>query len=54
MEEQHRGSAEAEARESLAGALGREPLTLVDLLASDEGVDLEPRRLGLAARAPQL
>lgn len=54
--EQHRRSVEAEAREILAGALEREPLTLVDLLATDEGaeIDFEPERLGLTARAPEL
>ncbi len=54
--EQHRHSVEAEAREILAGALGREPLTLVDLLASDEGadIDFEPERLGMTARTPEL
>lgn len=50
--EQHRRSVEAEAREILAGALEREPLTLVDLLASDESADIEfePGRLGLTGR----
>ena len=54
--EQHRRSVEAEAREILADALEREPLTLVDLLASDEGadIDVEPERLGLTARAPDV
>lgn len=53
---QHRRSVEAEAREILAGALAREPLTLVDLLATDEGadIDFEPERLGLRARSPEL
>ena len=51
---QHRRSVEAEAREILADALEREPLTLVDLLASDEGadIDFEPERLGLTAHTP--
>lgn len=54
--EQHRRSVEAEAREILAGALAREPLTLVDLLSTDEGADIEfkPERLGLTARIPEL
>lgn len=54
--EQHRRSVEAEAREILTGALERKPLTLVDLLASDEGadIDFEPERLGLSARIPGL
>lgn len=54
--EQHRRSVEAEAREILADALEREPVTLVDLLGTDEGVDIEfePDRLGLTARTPDL
>lgn len=53
---QHRRSTEAEAREILAESLGRNPLTLVDLLASDDGADIEfePDRLGLSARQPDL
>jgi len=52
----HRQSVEAEAREILADALGREPVTLVDLLGSDEGADIEfePEHLGLTARIPDL
>ena len=52
----HRRSVETEAREILARALEREPLTLVDLLAANEGddIDLEPERLGLIARVPDL
>lgn len=54
--EQHRRSVEAEARQILADALEREPVTLVDLLASDEGadIDFEPERLGLTARTSDL
>lgn len=54
--EQHRRSVEAEAREILAGALEREPVTLVDLLGTDEdaGIEFEPERLGLTARTPDL
>jgi plasmid stability protein len=54
--EQHRRSIEAEAREILADALGRGPVTLVDLLSTDEGADIEfePERLGMAARTPDL
>lgn len=54
--QQHRRSAEAEARDILADALEREPPTLVDLLATDEGADIEfePERLGLSARTPDL
>lgn len=39
--EQHHRSAEAEAREILADALNREPVTLVDLLATEGGADIE-------------
>lgn len=54
--EQHHRSVEAEAREILADGLEREPVTIVDLLSTDEGVDIEfePERLGLAARTPEL
>ncbi|MAU82458.1 Arc family DNA-binding protein [Gordonia sp. Z-3] len=54
--EQHRRSVEAEAREILAEALEREPVTLVDLLSSDEGadIDFEPERLGLTVRSAEL
>lgn len=53
---QHDRNAEAEARAILSESLASEPLTLVDLLGSDEGVDIdfEPGRLGLTARAPEL
>lgn len=53
---QHHRSAEAEVRAILADALTREPVTLVDLLATDEGADIEfePGRLGLTARVPEL
>lgn len=54
--DQHRRSVEAEAREILADALEHEPVTLVDLLGTDEGADIEfaPERLGLTARTPDL
>lgn len=54
--QQHRRSAEAEAREILADALERQPVNLVDLLADDEGTDIEfePARLGLTDRSPDL
>ena len=54
--EQHQRSTEAEAREILAASLAREPATIVDLLATDEGADIEfePDRLGLTARTPEL
>lgn len=52
----HRRSVEAEVRSLLADALRREPVTLVDLLASDEGTDIEfePERLGATVRIPEL
>jgi antitoxin FitA len=54
--EGHNRSIEAEAREILAEALGREPMTLVDLLSTDEGADIsfEPGRLGLRERVADL
>lgn len=54
--EQHRRSVESEAREILAEALEREPITLVDLLSTEEGADIEfePERLGVSARTPEL
>jgi antitoxin FitA len=53
--QRHR-SVEAEAREVLTRALEGEPVTLVDLLSTDEGADIEfePERLGLTARSAQL
>ena len=53
---QHQQSVEAEVREILADALDREPRTLVDLLGTDEGADIEfqPERLGLIVRIPDL
>lgn len=54
--EQHRRSVEAEAGEILADALEHEPITLVDLLGTEEHTDIkfEPERLGLTARAADL
>jgi plasmid stability protein len=54
--EQHHRSVEAEAREILADSLEREPVTIVDLLSTDEGADIEfePERLGMTARTPEL
>lgn len=54
--EQHRRSVEAEARDILAVVLAREPVSIVDMLGTDEGgdIDFEPRRLGLDARTPDL
>lgn len=53
---QHHRSVEAEARAIFAEALGREPVTLVDLLATDDGIEIEfePERLGLAGRPVDL
>jgi plasmid stability protein len=52
----HRRNVEAEVREILAESLGREPLTIVDLLSTEEGADIDfgPARLGLTARTPDL
>ena len=49
-------SVEAEARDALTKALNDEPVTIVDLLGTDEGADIEfePQRLGLTARSAQL
>jgi antitoxin FitA len=54
--EQHHRSVEAEARDVLTRALQGEPVTLVDLLSTDDGADIEfePERLGLVARSAQL
>ena len=53
---QRHTSVEAEAREMLTRALEGEPVTIVDLLGTDEGGDIEfePERLGLTARSAQL
>ena len=52
----HRRSAEAEARAILADSLSQAPATLVDLLATDHGtdVDLETERLHATARTADL
>jgi antitoxin FitA len=54
--DRHHRSAEAEARAILAEALERDPVTLVDLLSTDEGADIEfePEHLGLTARTAEL
>ncbi|HRY09588.1 MAG TPA: Arc family DNA-binding protein [Candidatus Nanopelagicales bacterium] len=56
LAEQHHRSVEAEAREILAEALAREPVTILDLLSMDEGaeIEFEPERLGLTARTAKL
>jgi len=53
--QRHR-SVEAEARDMLTSALQSEPVTIVDLLSTDEGADIEfePARLGLTGRSAQL
>lgn len=53
--QRHR-SLEAEARDVLTTALAGEPVTIVDLLSTDEGadIDFEPERLGLRARSAEL
>ena len=53
--QRHR-SVEAEARDVLTRALERESVTIVDLLGTDEGADIEfePEGLGLTARSAQL
>ena len=54
--EAHRRSLEAEARAILAQALDEAPATLVDLIATDDGADIEfePGRLGVTARPVDL
>jgi len=54
-QQRHR-SVEAEARDLLTRALEGELVTIVDLLGTDEGGDIEfePERLGVTARSPQL
>ena len=54
--EQHHRSVEAEAREILAEAVSRAPASIVDLVAMDEGaeIEFEPDRLGLTARTAAL
>ncbi len=54
-EQRHR-SVEAEARDLLTRALEGEPVTIVDLLSTDEGADIEfePEPLALTARSAEL
>ena len=54
-ERRHR-SVEAEARDLLTEALERDPITIIDLLSTDEGADIEfePVRLAVTARTAQL
>lgn len=49
-------SVEAEARDVLTQALKGDPISIVDLLGTDDGADFEfePERLGLTARSAQL
>lgn len=53
---QHHRSVEAEARDVLTRALDRDPVSIVDLLSTEEGADIEfePDRLGLTARTAEL
>lgn len=53
---QHHRSVEAEARDMLTKALEGAPVTIVDLLSTDEDADIqfEPERLGLTARSADL
>nr|WP_211221901.1 hypothetical protein [Granulicoccus phenolivorans] len=52
----HHRSVEAEARDLLATALQAEALTMVDLLSTEEGADIEfePGRLDLTLRSADL
>ena len=54
--EHHRRSVEAEARAILTGALERSAATLVDMLGTNDGadIDFEPERLNLTARTSSL
>lgn len=54
--ERHHRSVEAEARDVLTEALERDPVTILDILSTDEGADIEfePERLGLTARTANL
>ena len=54
--ERHHRSVEAEARDVLTEALERDPVTILDILSTDEGADIEfePERLGLTARNANL
>ncbi|MGH3492598.1 MAG: FitA-like ribbon-helix-helix domain-containing protein [Sciscionella sp.] len=54
-EQRHR-SVEAEARDVLTRALECDPVTIIDLLSTDEGteIEFEPERLGLTARTAEL
>jgi plasmid stability protein len=56
---QHRRSVEAEVREILADAIEQDPVTIVDLLSTDESgegadIDFQPERLGTTARSAEL
>jgi len=54
--EAHHRSVEAEARDVLTKALQGEPVTIVDVLGTDEGADIEfqPKRLGVTAGSAPL
>ena len=53
---QHHSSVEAEARDVLTKALAGEHVSIVDLLGTEDGADIEfePERLGLTARSARL
>lgn len=52
----HHRSVEAEARAILTGALEDPAVSIVDILCTEEGseIEFEPERLNLAARTPDL
>lgn len=54
--ERHHRSVEAEARALLTESLTRDNVTILALLSTDEGADIEfePERLGLKARSAEL
>lgn len=56
LAERHSRSVEAEARAILTGALHGSPATIVDMLSTDEGsdIDFEPDQLHVSARTSDL
>lgn len=54
--ERRHHSVEAEARDVLTKALECDPVTILGILSTDEGADIEfePERLGLVARTAEL
>ena len=53
---QHHSSVEAATRDVLTRALESEPVSIVDLLGTEDGADIEfePERLGRTARSARL